>query len=622
MTTNLNELPPSTRKILSILLFGVLILLSFGRSVLNDFTYDDFPTLVNNPYVQTFSSPWQILVNPKTHAGEETRVYRPLRTLLFCVQFALFGKNPLPYHLMNLTLHLIFVVLVWAFVQRFLPEPHALLVAVVCACHPFQTEVVASVKAQDDLLAGIMLMGGLLTYYHSVSVKKRVKSPALFLVITLYLLAMMAKENGVILPMLILGIWWVEQGHRSLKERIETLPWKFLSVLFALGLVYLYLRMLLMKPLLDSRLHEGGAVWLFPSALTFIPLYWRKFLIPDVFTIDYSALPIIGIDSIWFWISLCVQLTVVALLMRCGKRAVRLGVIWFYITILPSLQILQSTLIFSERAAYLPIVGMSILLVAGADWLARKILPSKPMAPLLLILIPIIAFFVVRSHLRTLDWRDNETLFKAAYQVEPDSVILRNFLVNELLRKGKTQEAVLLLGESPAKGIGIPQSFRERATYANLAVAALQKDEYAQAAFIYSKIVSSRYAKANDWLNYGTALTNLKRYQDAGNAFNRVLELEAKNAAARRMLGRIALEQSNFSDAVYQFDLACELDPSNAGGWYFDIFSTWKSRGEQEAKRKLKNARDQGVQLDEWFARDAERWKGASEEMKEALQLK
>lgn len=621
MRMNLNALPPSTRKTLSILLFGVLIFLSFGGSVLNRFTYDDFPTLVNNPYVRTFSSPWQILVDPQTHAGEETRVYRPLRTLSFCVQFALFGENPLPYHLMNLVLHLIFVVLVWAFVKQFLPESHALLVALVCACHPLLTEVVASVKAQDDLLAGIMLMGGLLTYYHSVS-EKRVRSPALFLIITLYLLAMMAKENGVILPILLLGIWWVKQSRTTLKERIETLPWKFLSVLFALGLVYLYLRMLLMKPLLDSRLHEGGAVWLFPSALTFIPLYWRKFLIPDVFTIDYSALPIIGIDSIGFWISLCFQLTVVALLMRSGKRAARLGVIWFYITIFPSLQILQSTLIFSERAAYLPIVGMSILLVTGADWLAQKILPSKPVLPFLLILIPVITIFVVRSHLRTLDWRDNETLFKAAYQVEPDSVILRNFLVNELLRKGKTKEAVLLLGESRAKEIRIPQSFQERATYATQGVAALQQEDYAGAASIYSKIVSSRYARANDWLNYGTALTNLKRYEDARNAFNKVLELEPKNAAARRMLGRIALEQSNFSDAVYQFDLACELEPSDAGGWYFNIFSTWKSRGEQEAKRKLEIARDHGVQLDEWFARDAERWKEASEEMKQAIHSK
>ena len=111
------------------------------------------------------------------------------------------------------------------------------------------------------------------------------------------------------------------------------------------------------------------------------------------------------------------------------------------------------------------------------------------MAPLLLILIPIIAIFVVRSHFRTLDWRNNETLFKAAYKVDPDSVILRNFLANELLKKGKTKEAALLLGESRSKEIGIPQSFRERATLATQGIAALQQGDYVQAAVLPSRIL-------------------------------------------------------------------------------------------------------------------------------------
>jgi len=135
---------------------------AFGRTLVNGFIYDDYPFLVNNPGVHVLRSPIELIANPRLHSNAEPiRTYRPLRALAFSLQYAGFGATAVPYHGVNLLLHCSTAIVLYWFLRGLVPSPGALITTILFSVHPLQTEVVASIKAQDDLLAGLLVLWSL-----------------------------------------------------------------------------------------------------------------------------------------------------------------------------------------------------------------------------------------------------------------------------------------------------------------------------------------------------------------------------------------------------------------------------------------------------------------------------
>lgn len=146
-------------------LLVALVLLAFGRTLQNGFAFDDFPFLVDNPFVRAPQRLADVFLDARTHtAAGHALTYRPLRTLLFAAEFRLFGERAELYHAVNLVLHAGVVLVVWRLARRLLMARFALLVAATLACHPLLSEVVASIKAQDDLVAALALTSAVLCF--------------------------------------------------------------------------------------------------------------------------------------------------------------------------------------------------------------------------------------------------------------------------------------------------------------------------------------------------------------------------------------------------------------------------------------------------------------------------
>src|ERR1041385_336873 len=142
----------------------LLTIVSFLPAISADFVnWDDDAHILKNPLVQQFT-PREI---PKIFFTSDSanHTYIPLTTLTWGLEYWLFGKNPLVFHLTNLALHLGVVFLVFVLAGRFgLGLWGAFAAALIFAVHPSRVENVAWVTACKDLLYGLFYLLSIWAY--------------------------------------------------------------------------------------------------------------------------------------------------------------------------------------------------------------------------------------------------------------------------------------------------------------------------------------------------------------------------------------------------------------------------------------------------------------------------
>lgn len=140
------------------LILSVVVILVFGNTLFNGYNMDD--NLVTQHHVFTskgLSAIPDILTNNYyTNNSDINFGYRPITHITFAIEHALFGESPFTSHLINVLLYMLTVLLLFKLMMRwfngfnkFIP----LIVALLFAVHPVHTEVVASIKNRDEILA-------------------------------------------------------------------------------------------------------------------------------------------------------------------------------------------------------------------------------------------------------------------------------------------------------------------------------------------------------------------------------------------------------------------------------------------------------------------------------------
>src|SRR5439155_1216958 len=189
--------------------------LAHAGSLAGGFVYDDHRFIEHNPAIASLANVPKFFADPSTAsaaAGVEPDIYRPLRTLDFAVDRALFGLSPFGWHLASVLLHAANAVLVWLLILRLLAPPKAaspplrpgrhadprrapLLAAaagaVLFAVHPVTAESVAWVSSRGDLLAWTLVLLALEVLARPGGVRTALGAGLVFL-------ACLAKESAVV----------------------------------------------------------------------------------------------------------------------------------------------------------------------------------------------------------------------------------------------------------------------------------------------------------------------------------------------------------------------------------------------------------------------------------------
>src|SRR5258708_16869642 len=127
------------REALTFLVLFLLACLPYANTLLGSFVYDDHYQVVENPYVHSFRYLPKIFgttVWSFQGAQGTTNYFRPMMTFGYLLFYQIAGPIPFSFHLANIVLHALIVLLVFFILRRLSGERIALVAAGVVSRPP------------------------------------------------------------------------------------------------------------------------------------------------------------------------------------------------------------------------------------------------------------------------------------------------------------------------------------------------------------------------------------------------------------------------------------------------------------------------------------------------------
>lgn len=432
------------------------------------FTWDNVGAILARDY-------WPLLV---------TGTYRPVTTFSYLVNYAWLGggAEPASYHAINLLLHLANVALVFAVLAAVTKDRAAAWVgAAVFGVHPVGTEAVTNIVGRADLLATAAVLGGL--YCHVRATRAGARRGLWLTGLGLVgLLGAFAKESAVTLIGVIVAY---DVLLRSAPLRSGAVA-NVMANVWHNTLRYYWVAAIPVALLFGARALVYADVVRMPTGLMDNPL-----TAADPLTARFSAVGNLArLVALWFWpaqlscdysynqlpaatwalsnpatlwsVAGGVGLVAAAVLGWRGRRAQPVAVFlaaFFLLTLLPTSNlIILIGSVMGDRFLYLPGVGLAGLVGLGARWLAARTTRASASPPVsasvpasagavpaggaLGLGVPVwlgvvtgmvLIALAARTAVRNRDWVTDESLWRAAARVSPDSYKVHASLAGVLL---------------------------------------------------------------------------------------------------------------------------------------------------------------------------------------------
>ncbi len=529
------------RHLAAALLLAGLVVGCYWNSLGNGFTYDDKFVIVQNTMIKDIRNLLHLI--SKSYFYESTEIsYRPLVTLSYFVDYALWGLHPFGFHLTNLLLHLLTTFGVYVLFLRLLPSPRwgegggegpprpALIGAALFAAHPVLTEAVNNVGYREDLLATGLVLLALCCFHWEGGVWLRAAG------LGAYGLALLAKESAIALVLLAPLVDWARSPALPTRRlRRSALPgspaamrvlWPnhqrrphyaglalvtvcYLAIRF--GLMYFPVESTGLWPPLAERLRAWPyATWLH-LRLLLLPLNLSADYMLDVGSSGLGPMVLLPgvvmasllLGLLWLW--------------SRDERLACLGLGWIVAGLGPVANVIPILHPVAERYLYLPAVGFILLLT-----LALTRLRSQALA------VGLAGFLLVAYGALTIQrnpvWRDDLHLWQDTVEKVPASPWIHN----------------------------------------NLGVAYEERGDFTQALRQYAWATYLLPSYATAYMNAGWVYLKQGRLALADHYLQQALRLNPHDAVALSRLGMVYYHQGQPERAIPLYRAALAEDPRNA----------------------------------------------------------
>lgn len=366
-------------------LITALPVLAYLNSLGNTFVYDDYVTITNNHFIREwrylsafFSQKYPVI------SGELT--YRPMVTLTYFMEYALWQLRPWGYHLTNIIIHTLNVYLVYCMAYRlFRNRTPALISSVLFSIHPIFSEAVNAVSYREDLLSATFLLVAFILFLKSTTSagsRNFIICHAFSLIA--YLFALLSKEMAITLPFLILAYDLIFRKGVPLNIHITImkLVTRYAGYL-AISAFYLYLRFSLFHNPGESIQYPGNNILVNALMMTkVLGYYFKPLFIPAPLNADYVIPLTHSPADAAFLVSVAAIILVIVLSVKLCRlsRIWTFSILWFFITLLPVMNIIPIINIMAERYLYIPGIGFTLLI--GSLFVRKRVLHESSLSSL------------------------------------------------------------------------------------------------------------------------------------------------------------------------------------------------------------------------------------------------
>ncbi len=371
---------------------------------------DDPVMVTENPQVLTGLT-WATV---KWAFGIRVHFWMPATWLSLMADTSVFGTGPWGYHVTNVVLHtlnvlLLFGWLVWA--TRAIGRSG--FVAAMFAVHPLHVESVAWITERKDVLSTLFWWLTILAYLWYVRSPAGAGTP---LVAALFVVGLAAKPMLVTVPitLLLLDVWPL--GRLRLDRVSVASAWpvvleKLPMVAIALGAAGL------------AYVAEGTAVTgvHFPlglrleNAMTSYVIYLMKTVWPSRLAVFYPYdlnLPTVLAVAAGLGLT---AITIGTLFLRRTRPYLAMGWFWFVLTLMPVIGVVQVSIYrLADRFTYVPLVGVFIAVAWAAPELARRFAAARALP---IVAVAAIASMVAVTRVQLESWRDTVSMWEHTAEV-------------------------------------------------------------------------------------------------------------------------------------------------------------------------------------------------------------
>ena len=449
--------------------------------------------------------------------------YRPMSQAMFAAEYQFFGLSPFAGHFFNIIIYSILCLLLLKILKSvfenydhgpwYLSLPFV--AAILFACHPLHTEVVANVKGRDELLS---LLGALATLQFAINFIKNQKFYNLLFVFLAFAFALLSKENAVtffaVVPLTL---------YFGYKVPIKKYIWVLFPMLAAFVLYFMLRYQALgfiqnpaeSKELLNNPFLFADDTEKFATIL----LTWGKYLMlvlwPHPLTHDYYPyqIPIIDFPDIRALLPLMIYLALMifSLIKIWSKNVFAFAILIFLFTFsIASNLVFNIGTFMNERFMFAPLLGFTIII---AYLLSRTIATPNRMTAATILLIVLVSLYSVKTFSRNFAWKNSYTLFTTDVKNSPNSA--------------KVNAGA---GEMLLRSVNDATPEPERAQTIEKAIVYLKKSVDIYPAF------------KSGWVFLGYAYHLQKDYENSRTALEQALKLENNNSDAIGYLNSAALE--------------------------------------------------------------------------------
>lgn len=550
-STNAASRPP--RRVTDVLLGAAIVaatLVAYVPAMQAGYIWDDDSYVHQNAVVQSSDGWWRVWV-PK-----QTPQYYPLVFLTFWNEAHLWGvEHPGGFHAVNVILHAISGVLVWVVLRR-LGVLGAWLAGAVFALHPVHVESVAWITERKNVLSGVFYLAAMLGYvrYQDGAGRRHYVAS-----LTFYVLALLSKTVTCTLPAALLIITWFRGKRIDRRMLLSLAPMVLLGA--ALGAITVWM----------ERTHVGASgeefdvswpekVILASRAAWF---YASKIIVPIRLTFIYPRWTLDAASLVqWLWPAATIAMiaTVMGLRHRIG-RGPTAALLFFGVTLGPALGFIQvypmRYSFVADHFQYLASIGIIALGVG----LIAQVLRRLPGGVRAVLCIPLMAVFGTLTWIQSLDYADEETLWRATIARNPDAWIAHNNLGVLLDRRGDADAAVAHYVET----LRLKPDHVEAMN--NLGLVLADRGQYEPAVERYRAALEIKPGAPDIRVNLGMALLGAGRADVALAVFDETCDMAPPFSPAHSGRGLALAQLGRTAEAADAFRRATEIDPSNVEAW-------------------------------------------------------
>ena len=351
-----------------LLFFGIAIIVTlvYSNHFENDFHFDDFHSIVQNPYIRDIHNLPRFFVDTDMASVlPSNRVWRPLVFCSFTIDYWLgHGLKPLYFHLSTFFWFLVLLALLLALYRKVFSSAggedvwFAGFATALFALNPAIAETINYINQRAELYSGLGVVAGIVVWGYA----PRMRKYGLYLLP--FVAAMLSKPQAMVFPLLLFFYIWLVDGDDAKTALRRTVP----ALLATAVLAWVTLAM-------TPKTYLPGAASAYSYRITqpiVIFRYFRTFFLPTGLTADTDRVAFRSIldgDALFGFVFVAGLIyAAFRATRRAETRPIAFGLFWFLLMVLPT-SVFPLAEVENDHRMFIPFVGLALAAVwALALW--------------------------------------------------------------------------------------------------------------------------------------------------------------------------------------------------------------------------------------------------------------